>query len=228
MCGAIAVDVIITDISEDQLGVAKRRCKEAGVSNVKFLLSNAEDLSQFPSNSMDVVTCCYGYMFCDDRQRAVSEAYRVLKPGGSLVSTCWKKLVGLDLSKATMTAVLHGEVPPSPPINPMSLSAPGAFQELLQGAGFLSNDIVSSESTYPFVFEGDKDYQFKLGTIPIHSKLEEFKADGKLTEIEAGRTAFWALIEEMSTQVSPRVAWDSTGALHIMDNTFELTVSKKR
>jgi SAM-dependent methyltransferase len=220
--------VIVTDVSQDQLDVATRRCVEAGVSNVKFALSNAEDLSQFASASMDVVTCCYGFMFCEDKQRAVAEAYRVLKPGGRLVSTCWKTLVGVELSKATMTAALNGAVPPPPPINPMSLSAPGAFQELLVGAGFRAEDIASSESTYPFVFQGDKERLFKMGSIPIMPKLEEMRQEGKLAEVEAGKAAFWALVEKLSSGSAPRVTVVSPEELHVLDNRFELTVSTKQ
>lgn len=170
-------------------------------------------------------------MFCDDRQRAVTEAFRVLKPGGRLISTCWKSLPAIDLAKITMTAALNGETPPEPPINPMSLSAPDAFQELLVGAGFHREDITSSESTYPFVFQGAKDFQFKLGTLVIHSKLAELKEQNKLAELKAATVAFWKGIEEMAGTAAPRVAWAGTAGasdLQILDNRFELTISEKK
>ena len=52
------------------------------VPNVTPLLANAEDLSTIDDNSMDIVTCCYGYMFPADKDKALEETFRVLKPGG--------------------------------------------------------------------------------------------------------------------------------------------------
>ena len=39
--------------------------------------------------SYDVVTCCYGYMFPTEKETALAETLRVLKPGGTLVATTW-------------------------------------------------------------------------------------------------------------------------------------------
>ena len=36
-----------------------------------------------------VVTCCYGYMFPTEKETALAETLRVLKPGGTLVATTW-------------------------------------------------------------------------------------------------------------------------------------------
>ena len=44
--------------------------------------SNAEDLNQIPSNSMDAYTIAFGIRNCTHMDRVLSEAYRVLKPGG--------------------------------------------------------------------------------------------------------------------------------------------------
>lgn len=56
------------------------------------LLANAEDLSTIDDNSMDIVTCCYGYMFPADKDKALEETFRVLKPGGTLIATTWDKV----------------------------------------------------------------------------------------------------------------------------------------
>jgi ubiquinone/menaquinone biosynthesis C-methylase UbiE len=46
--------------------------------------ADAQDLP-FQTDSVDIVTCCYGYMFPEDKELALAETYRVLKPGGTLV-----------------------------------------------------------------------------------------------------------------------------------------------
>ena len=62
------------------------------VPNVTPLLANAEDLSTIDDNSMDIVTCCYGYMFPADKDKALEETFRVLKPGGTLIATTWDRV----------------------------------------------------------------------------------------------------------------------------------------
>ena len=52
-----------------------------GLDNIEFLEMDAEELT-FQDASFDAVTNAYGLMFCPDLPRALSEARRVLKPGG--------------------------------------------------------------------------------------------------------------------------------------------------
>lgn len=63
--------VIASDVAEDM--IAKHETYLGGVPNVTSLLASAEDLSAVPSNSQDFVTCCYGYMFPSDKDKAVEE-----------------------------------------------------------------------------------------------------------------------------------------------------------
>ena len=57
-------------------------------------MADLQDLSAWGNDSVDAVTCCYGFMFPDDKVKAMSEARRVLKPGGMLIATYWKDMVG--------------------------------------------------------------------------------------------------------------------------------------
>jgi len=49
---------------------------------VSFTLGNAEDLSEIESNSLDLYTIAFGIRNVTHIDRALAEAYRVLKPGG--------------------------------------------------------------------------------------------------------------------------------------------------
>ena len=148
--------VISTDFSEDMVAAAS--ASTADLPNCLAQQADASDLSQFADGSMDVVTCCYGYMFPADKDAAVAETFRVLKPGGIMVATTWDRVDILPLCRDIMTPVLGFE-PPPPPVNPMSLAEPGLFMSMVEKAGF--TDIEQSTSTYPFVFGSDSEFQVR-------------------------------------------------------------------
>ncbi|WP_375459541.1 class I SAM-dependent methyltransferase [uncultured Enterovirga sp.] len=74
-----------TDVSENMVSHITRRL--AAFSNVRAVVTNGYDLAPIPSQSVDVVYCTVVFMHLDewDRYGYVSEAYRILKPGGRLM-----------------------------------------------------------------------------------------------------------------------------------------------
>ncbi|MCJ1377459.1 2-hexaprenyl-6-methoxy-1,4-benzoquinone methyltransferase [Xylographa soralifera] len=94
--------VIISDINPEMLAEGRKRSLEtsyAGTERLKFLEANAEKLSMVESNSIDLYTVAFGIRNFTDKQRALDEAYRILKPGG--VFAC------LEFSKVN-NALLNG------------------------------------------------------------------------------------------------------------------------
>ena len=80
--------LIASDISEDMLGEAKKKLSHLHIEWQKI---DAQQLP-FSDNSIDLVVCCFGYMFVPDKPKAFAEAYRVLRPGGMFLFTTWDKL----------------------------------------------------------------------------------------------------------------------------------------
>jgi SAM-dependent methyltransferase len=76
--GARAVGV---DISSKQLENARRLASDRRVS-VRFVESNAENLSAFPDASFDIAFSSYAFGFIEDIGRTFREVFRVLRPGG--------------------------------------------------------------------------------------------------------------------------------------------------
>lgn len=164
--------VFSTDISLEMHKMSA--AKAITISNLKSMIADAQDLSVFDSNSVDIVTCCYGYMFPEDKKKALRESYRILKPGGVLIATYWRNLDMLKLTNDIMRTVL-GQEPPPPPMNPMSLSVPGLFEDLIKSAGF-NHECEYIESCYPFSLGTDPEFQYRIVTLVVKPKLDELQA----------------------------------------------------
>merc|ERR1712072_559056 len=81
--------VIVSDINPDMLAEGRKRFAASpyhATGRVSFLEANAEELGAVESGSIDLYTVAFGIRNFTHKQKALEEAYRVLKPGG--VSAC--------------------------------------------------------------------------------------------------------------------------------------------
>src|SRR5215208_830502 len=69
------------DMTDDMLDLARRNAAEAGVTNVEFLRGRIEEIP-LPSNSVDVIISNCVINLSGDKRTVLTEAFRVLKPGG--------------------------------------------------------------------------------------------------------------------------------------------------
>ncbi|KAJ2679839.1 2-hexaprenyl-6-methoxy-1,4-benzoquinone methyltransferase [Coemansia sp. RSA 1285] len=77
--------VHLVDINPEMLQEGERRfaaSEWALDDRLSFTVGNAENLDFIDSNSFDVYTISFGIRNCTNPDRVVSEAFRVLKPGG--------------------------------------------------------------------------------------------------------------------------------------------------
>lgn len=74
--------VVMTDINNAMLSNGRNRMLNAGhAGNIEYVQVNAETIP-FADNSFDCVTIAFGLRNVTDKQRALGEINRVLKPGG--------------------------------------------------------------------------------------------------------------------------------------------------
>jgi len=71
------------DMTDEMLALARDNQRKAGVANVEFLKGEIENIP-LPDNSVDVVISNCVINLSGDKDRVLSEAFRVLKPGGRL------------------------------------------------------------------------------------------------------------------------------------------------
>jgi demethylmenaquinone methyltransferase/2-methoxy-6-polyprenyl-1,4-benzoquinol methylase len=74
--------VVLSDINEAMLEVGRQRLEDRGISgNVTYSLANAENLP-FGNGEFDAVTIAFGLRNVTDKDAALREMFRVLRPGG--------------------------------------------------------------------------------------------------------------------------------------------------
>jgi demethylmenaquinone methyltransferase / 2-methoxy-6-polyprenyl-1,4-benzoquinol methylase len=80
--GGAGCSAVLCDISPEMVGVGARRVRDAGLSDrITLSIGNAETLP-FPDKSFDAYTIAFGIRNVTHIDRALAEAYRVLRPGG--------------------------------------------------------------------------------------------------------------------------------------------------
>jgi arsenite methyltransferase len=69
------------DMTDEMLGLARDNARKANVTNVEFLKGQIEHIP-LPGNSIDVIISNCVINLSADKDRALGESFRVLKPGG--------------------------------------------------------------------------------------------------------------------------------------------------
>jgi demethylmenaquinone methyltransferase/2-methoxy-6-polyprenyl-1,4-benzoquinol methylase len=78
-------EVVLTDINENMLREGRGRLADAGIAgNVRYAVADAERLP-FPDRAFDCVTIGFGLRNVTDKDGALAEMFRVLRPGGQLL-----------------------------------------------------------------------------------------------------------------------------------------------
>jgi SAM-dependent methyltransferase len=93
----------------------------------------------FEDESFDAIVCQFGMMFCPDKVKAMSEARRVLKPGGTFFFNVWDRIEENGFADAVITA-LASVFPDDPPRflarTPHGYHDTSVIQRDMEAAGF--------------------------------------------------------------------------------------------
>ncbi|MCH8499146.1 MAG: bifunctional demethylmenaquinone methyltransferase/2-methoxy-6-polyprenyl-1,4-benzoquinol methylase UbiE [Marinobacter sp.] len=92
--------VVLADINESMLRVGRSRLTDRGyIGNIEYVQADAEHLP-FPDNTFNAVSIAFGLRNVTDKDQALRDMARVLKPGGKLMVLEFSKPSNPLLSKA--------------------------------------------------------------------------------------------------------------------------------
>ncbi len=134
------------DCNPGMLAVARARQPD-----VDWVEGRAEELP-FSGGSFDAVLCQFGLMFFEDRDRALKEMRRVLRPGGRLALSVWDQVVHSP-GYSEMIALIEAMFGPEPADAlraPFVLGEKARLREILDAAGLAGAGISTVEGTARF------------------------------------------------------------------------------
>lgn len=114
--------VVITDLSEDMVQIAKENAASRGIKNIEPLVCDVTEMP-FADNTFDAISCRFGFMFFPDMLLAAKEMARVLKPGGRISTSVWN-IAEKNFWVTAILGAINKNIPlPAPPPG-----APGMFR----------------------------------------------------------------------------------------------------
>lgn len=100
------ISITVCDINPHMLHVGQRRARTRygdavldSARSLRFVEGNAQHLTHFQEGSFDIYTIAFGLRNVTDVDRALQEAYRVLKPGGRYMCLEFSKVHHPTLAK---------------------------------------------------------------------------------------------------------------------------------
>lgn len=195
--------LIATDFNKDMLSIARQMTPG---TNIEWQTADAQELP-FDDRSFDLVIFQFGLMFVPDKPKALSEAHRVLRPGGRLLFSTWDRLENnpvFDLADK----VVKKYFPIDPPRFfhlPYSLFDDSQLAAWTKDAGFTDVRVSLTKLTGNSPSAADTATGLLEGT-PMYSTLNEL-APGQLPVIKADLAKALAKEFGEAPLVSPTAAW---------------------
>jgi ubiquinone/menaquinone biosynthesis C-methylase UbiE len=168
---------VVTDLNRPMLDHAAS--KQGPDARITWQQADAMDLPFEDALLFDAVVCQFGVMFYPDKSTGYAEAYRVLKPGGSLIFNVWDRIETNEFADVVTTAA--AEVFPDDPPRFLPRTPHGYYDEELiledlRAAGFadVAYESLDAMSTAPSPRHPAVAYC--QGT-PLRNEIEERDAD---------------------------------------------------
>jgi SAM-dependent methyltransferase len=188
-----SVELVATDLNDPMLAFAAGQL--GPMQGLTWRQADACALP-FPGAEFDAVVCQFGLMFVPDKELALREALRVLRPGGQLLFNVWDSLEANECTRIA-NETIRGFFPQDPPTFyqvPFGMWDRDAVARLVSAAGFvdvrpqtvsLMGESVSAEALAAGLVRGTPMYTAILerGSVTVETVAEGVtRALGQLAE----------------------------------------------
>jgi SAM-dependent methyltransferase len=200
--------VLAADLSPVILALAEDNAQSAGLSNVRTLVADGENLP-VKSAAFDSVVCRLGLMLFGDPVRGLAEMHRALRPQGRICAMVFSQPEHNPCITTLMaTALKHAGLPAANPYMPgglLSLGRPGWMNELFTQAGF--RDAATTRIDAPFRMPSAKAYLdfVRTSASPIQRILSHLDP--------AAANAAWADMEDKLSAFTTPWGWEGPNEL---------------
>lgn len=126
------------DLSPKMNEMATKTSEKRRLSNVRFLIMDAEKLN-LPPDSFDLAVSCFGLQIVTQPETAAKEIFRVVKPGGRVAFAVWSKgdrSTALDVLIGPMLEYAEPDETGYLP-TPYELGGEGELTTMLETIGFV-------------------------------------------------------------------------------------------
>lgn len=166
------------DLTAPMVAWAERHAAKEGVTNVRFLVADAEDLGELPAAGFDVAVSNFAVIFAPDPVRMVAEVARVVKPGGVFALSAWKPDGAMDELRELTASI-------SPPLpdgaaNPQEWGDPGIatqrfapwFDDIAITPAGAPCDYASVDLAWQRMRDGRPPFALAFGRLPMEQKVD--------------------------------------------------------
>jgi len=170
------------DISPDLIDQANKLIRSKGLTNVHARVGDVHDLQCFQDASFDIITCSFALPFFEKPQVVLHEIHRLLKPGGSFVTTNWETLAIDQISDIILKQLdaKGDETNADRIIDPLTYSAPRKVETLMEESDLSVVNVDHEEFHLKLTGESyPEDFSFQAAVGPIRSELNALVTSGK-------------------------------------------------
>jgi len=189
-------EVVATDISPTILTYAAKAAAQAGITNLRTVEADGEELFNQPEASFDSAISRVGLIYFPDQQRALAGIRRSLREGGRFAAVVYStpannEFFSIPVSIIRERAQLPAPLPGQP--GPFSLGGPGVLEQALITAGFrdVTVETIPSPLRLPTAAECVRFERESFGALhQMLSGVPEAEREGVWTDIESALSRF--------------------------------------
>ena len=150
----LGANVLGVDIAENLVAAGNARARDLGLSNIRFQVGDASQLSELADDSFDLVVSIFGAMFAPRPADVAREVVRVTRPGGRIVMGNWIPNDPTLVAQILRISAAYSPPPPEGFISPMTWGIDDAVIERFGAAGVPADRVSLERDTYTFDFAG--------------------------------------------------------------------------